>query len=234
VDSELLSEQNEALPVKYNATESPKRLSFFVDCGHPLPGHEIQIRDVYDRVLPERHCGKLFVRGPGVMQGYLGDKASTREVLSQDGWLNTGDLAYQVGGTLVIAGRVKDMIIINGRNIWPQDLEYLAKRQPEIRNACAFSVPDRDGTELAVLVIECRLNNQAVRVNLLKWLHGLVREEIGIECKIELVPRRSIPQTTSGKLSRSATRKDYLKRTEAISEGFVISKHGVESRAPMA
>ena len=224
VDSESLSEQNEALPVKYNATESPKRLSFFVDCGHPLPGHEIQIRDVYDRVLPERHCGKLFVRGPGVMQGYLGDTASTREVLSQDGWLNTGDLAYQAGGTLVITGRVKDMIIINGRNIWPQDLEFLAEQQPEIRHACAVSVPGKNGTELAVLLIENRIKNPAIRVNLVKHLHGLIHKEIGIECKIELVPRNSIPRTTSGKLSRSATRRDYLKRTEATSEGFVTSK----------
>jgi fatty-acyl-CoA synthase len=220
VDSESLSEQNEALPVKYNATESQKRLSFFVDCGHPLPGHEIQIRDVYDRVLPERHCGKLFVRGPGVMQGYLGDTASTREVLSQDGWLNTGDLAYQAGGTLVITGRVKDMIIINGRNIWPQDLEFLAEQQPEIRHACAVSVPGKNGTELAVLLIENRIKNPAIRVNLVKHLHGLIHKEIGIECKIELVPRNSIPRTTSGKLSRSATRRDYLKRTEATAGGW--------------
>ena len=66
--------------------------------------------------------------------------------------------------------------------------------------------------ELAVLVIECRLTRPAVQVDLVKRLHGLVRKEIGIECKIELVPRNGIRRTTSGKLSRSAMRTDYLKR----------------------
>jgi fatty-acyl-CoA synthase len=144
----------------------------------------------------------------------------TRNVLSEDGWLNTGDLAYRVGDTLVIAGRVKDMIIVNGRNVWPQDLEFLADQQPEIRNACAISIPGKQGTELAVLLIECRINNPTVRVNLAKHLHGLIHKEIGIDCIIEMVPRNSIPRTTSGKLARSAMRNDYLNLKEAATEGF--------------
>jgi fatty-acyl-CoA synthase len=210
VDRQFLADHNVALAGEYNSVETQKRLSFFVNCGEPLPGYEIEIHDEYGSVLPERHCGNLFVRGPSVMEGYFGDSGSTREVLSQDGWLNTGDLAYRVGETLVIAGRVKDMIIVNGRNIWPQDLEFLAAQQPEIRNACAVSVPAKGGTELAVLLIECRINSAAARINLVKRLHGLVHKEIGIECKIELVPRNSIPRTTSGKLSRSAMRTSYL------------------------
>ena len=217
---QFLADHNVALPGETNSVESQKRLSFFVNCGKPLPGYEIEIRDDSDRVLPERRCGKLFVRGPSVMQGYFGDNGSTREVLSEDGWLNTGDLAYRVGDTLLIAGRVKDMIIVNGRNIWPQDLEFIADRQTEIRNACAISVPGKEGTELAVLLIECRIKNRIVRVNLMKRLHGLIHKEIGIDSIIELVPRNSIPRTTSGKLARSAVRKDYLNRTAATTEGL--------------
>ena len=224
VDSQFLAEHNVAMPGEINSAESQKRETFFVNCGDPLPGYEIEIRDESDRVLPERHCGNLFVRGASVMEGYFGDKGSTREVLSEDGWLNTGDLAYRVGNTLVIAGRVKDMIIINGRNIWPQDLEFLADRQPEIRNACAVSVPGKNGTELALLLIECRVNTPAVRVNLVKHLQGLIHKEIGIECKIELVPRNSIPRTTSGKLARSAMRTNYLNRIETTTEGFRMSE----------
>jgi fatty-acyl-CoA synthase len=216
----FLEDPNVALPGEYNSVESQKRLSFFVNCGKPLPSYEIEIRDLNDSVLPERHCGKLFIRGPSVMQGYFGDKGSTRNVLSEDGWLNTGDLAYRVGDTLVIAGRVKDMIIVNGRNVWPQDLEFLADQQPEIRNACAISIPGKQGTELAVLLIECRINNPTVRVNLAKHLHGLIHKEIGIDCIIEMVPRNSIPRTTSGKLARSAMRNDYLNLKEAATEGF--------------
>jgi fatty-acyl-CoA synthase len=215
VDRQFLAGHKVALSGEYNSAESQKRLSFFINCGKPLPGYDIEIRDESDRVLPERHCGMLFVRGSSVMEGYFGDTASTREVLSEDGWLNTGDLAYRVGDTLVIAGRVKDMIIIHGRNIWPQDLEFLADQQPEIRNACAVSIPGKDETELAVLLIECRINDPAVRDNLVKHLHGLIYKEIGIECKIELVARNSIPRTTSGKLARSAMRTDYLNRIAA-------------------
>jgi len=224
VDSQFLAEHNVAMRGETNSAESQKRETFFVNCGEPLPGYEIEIRDESDRVLPERHCGNLFVRSASVMEGYFGDKGTTREVLSEDGWLNTGDLAYRVGNTLVIAGRVKDMIIINGRNIWPQDLEFLADRQPEIRNACAVSVPGKNGTELALLLIECRVNTPAVRVNLVKHLHGLIHKEIGIECKIELVPRNSIPRTTSGKLARSAMRTNYLNRIETTTEGFRMSE----------
>ena len=112
------------------------------------------------------------------------------------------------------------MIIVNGRNIWPQDLEFITDRQTEIRNACAISVPGKEGTELAVLLIECRIKNRIVRVNLVKRLHGLIHKEIGIDSIIELVPRNSIPRTTSGKLARSAMRKDYLNRTAATTEGL--------------
>jgi fatty-acyl-CoA synthase len=224
VDSQFLAEHNVAMPGETNSAESQKRETFFVNCGDPLPGYEIEIRDESGRVLPERHCGNLFVRGASVMEGYFGDKGSTREVLSEDRWLNTGDLAYRVGNTLVIAGRVKDMIIINGRNIWPQDLEFLADRQPEIRNACAVSVPGKNATELAVLLIECRANTPAVRVNLVKHLHALIHKEIGIECNIEFVPRNSIPRTTSGKLARSAMRTDYLSRIASTTEVFRMSE----------
>jgi fatty-acyl-CoA synthase len=148
------------------------------------------------------------------MSGYFGDLQATREVLSPDGWLNTGDLAYRVGNSIVITGREKDLIIINGRNIWPQDLESLAEQQPEIRtgDASAFSVADPEGQERAVMMVQCRQSDKQKRAGLRERLHGLVSEEFGIDCLIELVPRNTLPRTTSGKLSRSGARKEYLKR----------------------
>jgi hypothetical protein len=99
------------------------------------------------------------------MSGYFGEETLTRDVLSPEGWLNTGDLAYLVDGSIVITGRQKDLIIINGRNIWPQDLEYIAESQPEVRtgDASAFSVTAANGEDKAVLVIECRETNPARR-----------------------------------------------------------------------
>ncbi len=215
IDPDFLSEFQIAMPVTGNLTDDAVRGKSFVNCGEPLPGYEIEVRNESGRVLPDRHVGTLYVRGPSVMTGYFDDSEATRQVLSHDGWFNTGDIAYRIGRDIVITGREKDMIIINGRNIWPQDLEYLAESQSEVRsgNASAFSVTDPAGNEKAVLVIQCRVRDESLRADLKKRVHKLVRRGFGIDCFIELVPRHTLPRTTSGKLSRSRARKDFLNRT---------------------
>ena len=217
VESIPLAKQQKALPIHPAQREGMSTLNTFINCGAPLPGYEVEVRDALGKALPERHCGTLYVRGPSVMSGYFGDLKATREVLSPDGWLNTGDLSYRIGNSIVITGREKDLIIINGRNIWPQDLEYLAEKQTEIRtgDASAFSVPDPNGVERAVMMVQCRESDENKRADLKERLHSLVREEFGIDCLIELVPRNTLPRTTSGKLSRSGARKEYLKRVAA-------------------
>jgi fatty-acyl-CoA synthase len=217
VERTALAEQQKALPLHPAHGNGTTRSHTFINCGAPLPGFEVEIRDSQGRVLPERHCGTLYVRGPSVMSGYFSDLRATREVLSPDGWLNTGDLAYRIGNSIVITGREKDLIIINGRNIWPQDLEYVAEVQPEVRtgDASAFSVPDQDGQEQAIMMVQCRESDENKRTELRECLHSLIREEFGIDCLIELVPRNTLPRTTSGKLSRSGARKEYLKRIAA-------------------
>jgi len=217
VDITALAEEQKAVPLHPSQTGEAGRSTSFTNCGAPLPGFEVEIRDAYGRVLPERHCGTLYVKGPSIMSGYFGDLKSTREVLSPEGWLNTGDLAYRVGNGIVITGREKDLIIINGRNIWPQDLEFLAEQQPEVRtgDASSFSVPDADGEERAVMMVQCRESDEKKRADLRERLRSLIREEFGIDCLIELVPRNTLPRTTSGKLSRSGARKEYLKRVAA-------------------
>jgi fatty-acyl-CoA synthase len=217
VDSDALAEEQKALPLHPNRGNGTAASTKFTNCGAPLPGFDVEIRDDQGLVLPERRCGTLFVRGPSVMSGYFGDLKATREVLSPDGWLNTGDLAYQVGNSIVITGREKDLIIINGRNIWPQDLEFLVEKQPEVRtgDASAFSVPGSNGEERAVMMVQCRETDQSKRADLQERLHSQIHQEFGVDCLIELVPRNTLPRTTSGKLSRSGARKEYLKRVNA-------------------
>ena len=217
IDPEYLAEFQTAIPVDVSLQNDTIRVKTFVNCGEPLPGYEIQIRDSSGLQLPERNVGTLFVRGPSVMTGYFEDAEATRDVLSPDGWFNTGDLAYRIGRSLFITGREKDMIIINGRNIWPQDLEYVAEHQPEVRsgNASAFSVSGPDGYDQAVLVIQSRKQDEAKSADLTMRVQKRVREEFGIDCFVELVPRHTLPRTTSGKLSRSKARKDFLKRKAA-------------------
>ncbi len=218
VDAEHLSRQQEAIPVVDSSDKNregclTKKL---VNCGPPLPGHEVVIRDDRGQTLPERTCGTIHVRGPSVMCGYFGDPVATAKVLSADGWLNTGDIGYLLEGNLMITGREKDMIIINGRNFWPQDLEFYAEQQPEIRpgDASAISVPAKDGSETAVMVVQYRETDEVKRTEMATRLTRIIREEVGINCTIELVTAHTLPRTSSGKLSRSGTLRDHLKRQE--------------------
>jgi fatty-acyl-CoA synthase len=218
IDAEHLAEQQEALPVAALSDQDQeyRRIKKLVNCGSPLPGHEIVVRDEQGQTLPDRKCGIVYVQGPSVMSGYFGDPEATAKVLSDDGWLNTGDIGYMDKGTLVITGREKDMIIINGRNIWPQDLEFHAEQQPEVRpgDASAISVPARDGSEAAVMVVQYRENDDSKRKELSNNLTRIIREELGIDCTIELVSAHTLPRTSSGKLSRAGTQRDYLRRQE--------------------
>jgi len=146
------------------------------------------------------------------MSGYFNEPEITAQTLSPDGWLNTGDIGYQTPAGLFITGRKKDLIIINGRNIWPQDLEQIAERQPEFRpgDALAFAVPDVDGTDTIVIMVQSREKDAEQLAELGKRLHGLVLGEMGVECRIELVPLHTLPRTSSGKLSRSKARLNYI------------------------
>ncbi|MCP4341461.1 MAG: fatty acyl-AMP ligase [Desulfobulbaceae bacterium] len=217
IDAVQLAEQRKAVPVDPVLHKEKGRFKSFVNCGGLLPDYELEIRDKKGRVLPERQCGSLYLRGPSVMSGYFGDPESTSEVLSDDGWLDTGDIAYLIGSDVVVTGRLKDMIIINGRNIWPQDIEYLAESQGEIRtgDAMAFFVPDPTGEEQAVVMVECRGNDTQKRLELINRLNRQIHQELGIDCIIELVARNTLTRTTSGKPSRHATKKEYLQQKAA-------------------
>ena len=215
VDAECLALNGEAVPL-----EDGGRTNEFVDCGTLLPGFEMRILDEQGREVPERRIGTIYLRGPSVMSGYFDDPESTTAVLSRDGWLNTGDLGYRVGDRLFLTGREKDLIIVNGRNIWPQDLEYLAHQQPEVRpgDALAFGVPDADGDRV-ILVVQCRENDERKRVDLIERIRSRVQSEIGVDCTVELVPLHTLPRTSSGKLSRSKARQNYITQ-----HGLVQSK----------
>jgi fatty-acyl-CoA synthase len=214
VDRRRLAESRIALPV--DDTPGDAEVGRFVNCGRALPGFEVEVRDDGGRVLPERRCGTVFVRGPSVSPGYFADPAATAEVLSPEGWLDTGDLGYHLDGSLVITGRRKDLLILNGRNIWPQDLEHIAVQQAEVsdRAAAAFSVSGPGGEEMAAMVVQCRLTDPARRAALIERLQTAILEEIGIRCLIELVPPHTLPRTSSGKLSRAGAREGFLKRLE--------------------
>ncbi|GBD43538.1 4-hydroxyphenylalkanoate adenylyltransferase [bacterium HR40] len=184
----------------------------FVRCGRPLPGYAVEIRDDQGRPLPERTIGRVCVRGPSLMREYFRDPAATARVLDRGGWLDTGDLGYLVDGELVITGRSKDLIIVGGRNIWPQDLEWAVERIEGVRpgDVCAFAVADKDEGERVVVIVECRLQDRAARAELRREVHRVVTATAGVEATVVLAPPRSLTYTTSGKLSRAAARERWL------------------------
>lgn len=220
IDADTLAHQRCALPVE-DKTSVP-RTTRFVNCGRPLPEYQVEIRDEQGEVVPERQCGVIFLKGPSIMEGYANNPEATAEALTDDGWLNTGDVGYRAGDSLFITGRSKDVLIINGRNIWPQDLEYIAEQQPEVRpeDASAFSISADNGTEVAVLVVQCRQTDAFVQAQLVERLKERIQSEFGIACLIELVPLHTLPRTSSGKLSRSGAKLDFMQRN-------ALDQHGV-------
>ena len=233
VDMDRLARDGEAIAIPDGDTTIKGKA--FIDCGQPLPGYELEIRGDRGELMPERRCGRIFLRGPSVMSGYFGNAEASLEVLSADGWLDTGDIGYLAEGSLHITGRAKDLMIIKGRNMWPQDLEYLAEQQPEVRptDASAFSIPDEDDDEVAVLVVQCRESDPLKLVKLTERLQQAIHAEFGIHCLIELVPPHTLPRTSSGKLSRSTARKEFLERRSlALAEEPHGRLLGSDSSAP--
>jgi fatty-acyl-CoA synthase len=208
IDVVTLEDKHHAVPPK----SAGARTRSFVLCGHIIPGHEIEVRDEANRPVTDREVGRIFVRGPSLMTGYYNAPEETARVLAKDGWLDTGDLGYLVDGQIVITGRAKDLIIVNGRNLWPQDLEWAAEAEvAALRSGdvAVFSI-DGEADEEVVVLVQCRTSDPATRGALVTEVANIFRGRHSLESKIVLVPPRSLPQTSSGKLSRSRARSMYL------------------------
>ncbi len=217
VDKERVIASGEARPCA-NDAEALK----LVDCGTVLPSYEFRICDALGREVAERQCGRIMVRGPSVMRGYFNDPEATAEVLDEHGWLETGDIGYRRGRNVVVTARSKDVIIINGRNIWPQDLEQLAESCPGVRTGTttAFEVTQPGGGPLVVVVVESKHD----RPELSRDIRSLVRQHFGVPCHVDIVPPRTLPRTSSGKLSRTTARAGFLERTGWGADGWPLPK----------
>ena len=210
VDRKIMADTGEARPSEGDAMST----SAYVDCGKLLPGFEFSILDDDGNEMANRHCGHIHLKGPSVMRGYFLDEKSTSEVLSEDGWLNTGDIGYSIGDHLVITSRSKDVIIIKGRNIWPYDLEVLAQQTGGVKlgGVAAFSVSLDANEEQAVMVVETKEKDTDKRLYIVEDISRSIHAHFGINVRIDLTPRGTLPRTSSGKLSRSQSKQDYLAR----------------------
>lgn len=211
VDAKTLIEKKIAVRVQADG----RKFNEFVNCGRPLPGHEIRVVDDADQEVPHLMVGSILVKGGSVMNGYFNNTEETARAIRSDGWLDTGDIGFLFEGDLYITGRRTDVIIVNGRNIRAQDVEELAEQQPEVRTreASAFGINNEDGSTSVVLVVECRLASAVDRQALINRLQQMVYMAFGVSCLVELVSPHTLPRTSSGKLSRFAARQGFLRRT---------------------
>jgi acyl-CoA synthetase (AMP-forming)/AMP-acid ligase II/aryl carrier-like protein len=177
----------------------------FVKLGWPVPGTEVRIADDAAVVVGEHVLGRVQIRGDNVTRGYFRDETKTAECISPEGWLDTGDLGLMWGGQLVVTGRSKDLVIVNGQNHYPQDLERVAEQVAGIdaNRVAAASVRAlaADSEELALFVIHRGDLNDFVPKVL--ELRRKIFQHTGLQAT-HVVPVRQIPKTSSGKLQRYA------------------------------
>jgi fatty-acyl-CoA synthase len=179
-----------------------------VNCGKPFPLHELRIAGEDGEPLPERAVGQILVRGPSLMKGYFDDEEATSEAMA-GGWLRTGDLGYLAGGDLYVCGRMKDVIIADGRNYYPADIEWQASVVDGVRtgNVIAFGVQDPDlGRERVVVAAETKLA-EAEHARLARAVRARVLEALALRVdEVLLLSPGSLPKTSSGKLQRPRAR----------------------------
>ena len=219
VERETFTTEGRAVPAEGESSIA------FVSAGMPIPGHEVVIVDNRGRAVPERTEGYLWFRGPSATSGYYRNPEATAKLFEggpaqADGecpWVNSGDRAYQADGEIYITGRVKDIIIKGGRNLYPHEVEELASRADGIRKGCvvAFGLRgEESGTEKLVIVAESREEDQKKRAAIAAAMNEEVSRGLGLPPdRVELIPPGSIPKTSSGKLRRDETKQLYLAGT---------------------
>jgi fatty-acyl-CoA synthase len=207
VDRQVLEHERVAKPSD-PALDSTRRFPLL---GKPVPGLEMRVCDTATgEVLDERLVGELEIRGTSVTPGYYKRDDLNAKMFRDGGWMRTGDLAYFVNGELVMCGRIKDVIIVGGRNIFPEDIERALNHVEGVRpgNVVAFGVDGYKGKESIVVVAETRADDvDEVR----RLVHTRTLEVAGVPPRdVMLVKAGTMPKTSSGKLQRSLARDHYL------------------------
>jgi len=225
VERETFAAQGRAVPT----TPSDHTAIAFVSSGKPLPRHEVRIVDENKTEVADRTEGFLWFCGASATSGYYRNPKATEALLplgpatgeGEYAWVDSGDRAYRADGEIYVTGRVKDIIIKGGRNLYPHEVEELAARAEGIRKGCivAFGLTDEaTGTEKLVVVAETRERDAARLAALASTVTDLVSRGLGLPPdRVELIPPGSIPKTSSGKLRREETKQLYLAGTLSAS-----------------
>ncbi|MDR2024678.1 MAG: AMP-binding protein [Hungatella sp.] len=230
IDRRKLEVGEKIFPVEYNN----KHAITFVDLGSPFSCCKVRIIGSDKQVLEEERIGYVQVKGNSVTQGYYKNPEATKAALSPDGWLTTGDLGFLSHNRLVVTGRVKDIIFVNGQNFYPHDIEKIAENAEGVK-----------GRKIVVAALRQDLKNEEVGVfvefdgkledfiPIIKSIKEEINEKMGLDI-YDVVPIEAIPKTASGKIKRHQLSRRY----NAGSFASVLHKiqtiliNGVTSKSP--
>ena len=208
VDRETMQEQRRAERVE----ERDDATVTFVGSGFPIPGFEVRTVDDSGRETSEREVGRIQFRGPSTTSGYFRNPEASRTLFDDD-WLESGDLGYVADGELFITGRVKDLIIRGGRNVYPYEIEEAAGEVEGVRRGCVAVFGSEDplsGTERLVVAAETREKEPGARSWMKKAIEEAAIQHIGSPPDdVVLVPPYTVLKTSSGKIRRIAVRDLY-------------------------
>jgi acyl-CoA synthetase (AMP-forming)/AMP-acid ligase II/acyl carrier protein len=183
----------------------------FLKVGTAIRDVELRIADDADVILSDGHIGHIQLQGGSVTKRVYGDAEATAELFTEDGWLRTGDCGVVVDGSLVITGRQKDIIIVNGQNYYPHDIEEIVAQLPELdlnKVVVAGATPKGGQTEELVAFILFRQSADDFRP-LIDQVRDIVGEHAGLEVDT-VIPVARIPKTTSGKVQRAKLLEAYF------------------------
>ena len=206
IDRDAYENENKAIPY---AGAEPSRAMEVVSCGWTFEGHEVAIVDDAGEKVPDGALGEIVFRGSSVVSGYYQNPSATDDAFKH-GWLHTGDHGFFSDGELFISGRKKDLIILRGRNVYPQVVEWQVEQVAGVRpgNCVAFSAPGEDTEQLIIVAEAKELNGKEA---LAESISSAVSTGLGIKARdVVIVPAGTLSKTSSGKLQRQKTRTQYL------------------------
>lgn len=213
-DPALLRDCAEAFPLPgvvqvYGQTEASTLISLadceaperFETCGPPLPGVTVRITDPESGAeMPTGEIGQIETKGPMVMRGYYGNPDATADTIADDGWMKTGDLGYLTpeGNIIVAGGRLRDMIIRGGENIYPVEIENILRAHPAVTDIAVIGLPDRYYGEIVGAVVS--LNDAATAAELLQYCDGRIAK---FKIPVSYYTVKEFPLTASGKIRKT-------------------------------
>lgn len=190
-----------------------------MSCGKPIPNTNIRVVDDKGHDLPERHVGEIVLKSNCMLNEYYNRPDITKKAFLPGGWYMSGDYGYMFDGEIFVAGRKKDLIIVGGKNVYPQDLETLACEVPGVHpgRTVAFGLFDEEqGTEEVVIIAEVNTDNESEHDRIAGEIRKHVTKNSAIALRhVRVVGPKWVLKTSSGKVARTANKEKFIKELEA-------------------